>query len=348
MRKATARVCRLYVSLLIGPPEIVDNQLLFADNAHAVALRGFPSWVGAALIAEWYVSSGPRSCGADSVPTPVIELRSSTEARLARAGRDGVLAVRFGRGHLVAVRGGVRVDLAPAAAVVERTLDGLDSRHDPVLLTQTKVAVIGCLASLGVLALHAAGFEVGGDRLLSVGRTNSGKSTLATLALRQGGRVVSDDSLLVWREAGEINVAPLRRNVNLRPATEALLPTRWKQLAGRDGPGGRLTLARTAAPAAFLGRSSPRKLLLCRIDRRRARTKVRRIAQGEAMAGVILATSAAYLAREFPALHQATWGVLHQLISGVACFQVDLGRDVLAAPDEAWDRIQGCFGDPEG
>ncbi len=240
-------------------------------------------------------------------------------------------------------RHAVRVDLTAEEVVIELQHAAEARDAGAALLAQTKVALLRCLASAGALALHAAAFEVGEDGWLCAGASNTGKSTLATLAIRQGGRIVSDDSLLVWRQAETIQVAPLRRDVHLRSATAIILPPEHGRCSAETSPGARVTLTRADMPTVFTPRLIPQKLLLCRIDRRRGRTRVRRISQGEALGGLILATSPAYLARQFPALHRATWAVLEQLVRTVESFHVDLGREVMEDPDGAWASLRKCI-----
>ncbi len=55
------------------------------------------------------------------------------------------------------------------------------------------------------LLVHAAGVEAGGRLYLFAGCSGAGKSTLSRLLMRAGvGRVLSDDRLLLWRDAGGV------------------------------------------------------------------------------------------------------------------------------------------------
>lgn len=320
----------------------MSDFFLFADGAFAVESRGFPPWLPPALAGEWYLSpSAGRSPGGGD-GAPALMLRTVAEETRAGATKGHRFSVRFSPGHMVAQRRAIRVDLAAQEVVIDLPAGRAAAEEDAALLALTKVALLRCLAGAGVLALHAAAFQAGDESFLCVGKSNSGKSTLAALALRQGGRIVSDDSVLIWRQADGAVVAPLRRDVHLRWRTATILP-HAVQDRGLATPGGRVTLSRLSLPALFTPRIAPSKLILCGIDRRRTSTRVRRITQADALAGVILATSAAYLAREFPALHQATWAVVKHLVATVGSFRVDLGRDVLDRPDEAWAHLQRCL-----
>lgn len=322
----------------------MSSRISFADGTFVVPFRGLPQWLLSALGGEWYVSWGTECRPADRHSLQVLVLRSVDGDQPASGSRHGGFSVHIRDGHLVARRHAVRVDLTAEEVVIELQHAAEARDAGAALLAQTKVALLRCLASAGALALHAAAFEVGEDGWLCAGASNSGKSTLATLAIRQGGRIVSDDSLLVWRQAETVQVAPLRRDVHLRPATAIILPPEHRRYSPETSPGARVTLTRADQPTVFTPRLIPRKLLLCRIDRRRTRTRVRRISQGDALSGLILATSAAYLAREFPALHRATWAVAEHLVGTVESFQVDLGREVLEDPDGAWANLQRSIG----
>ena len=52
---------------------------------------------------------------------------------------------------------------------------------------------------LGYITIHAAGIEVSNSGILLCGNSNSGKSTLSTIALLYGGRFLNDDIVFLNR-----------------------------------------------------------------------------------------------------------------------------------------------------
>ena len=80
-------------------------------------------------------------------------------------------------------------------------------------------------ARLGYMALHAAAIEIAGLRLLVVGDSCTGKSTLALAAMACGGKVVSDDWVLLQQDGKHVTASALRSSMQLRTSrpVEALL-----------------------------------------------------------------------------------------------------------------------------
>ncbi|MGN0065020.1 MAG: hypothetical protein ACI379_12330 [Nocardioides sp.] len=84
---------------------------------------------------------------------------------------------------------------ALASEVTVHLVDGVDEDMGAVLVAGTVLSYV--LMLRGALVLHASAVEVG-DRVIGfVGSSGMGKTTLATLLCRDGGRLVTDDVLHV-------------------------------------------------------------------------------------------------------------------------------------------------------
>lgn len=75
--------------------------------------------------------------------------------------------------------------------------------------------VVPLMLSLDSLVLHASSVEVHGGIVAFVGPGGAGKSTLALALARAGFPMVSDDGLLLRREAGNVAVTPAYAGVRL-------------------------------------------------------------------------------------------------------------------------------------
>lgn len=111
------------------------------------------------------------------------------------------------------------------------------------------------LSTAGALVLHAGCFLLRGKRVLVLGQSGYGKSTLCAAALHAGGQVVSDDSLLLHATRDDcLTVYPLRRDLSLRKASLGLIDhtTRDSLAAHHNGTEHKWFLLRDRHPDLFL------------------------------------------------------------------------------------------------
>jgi hypothetical protein len=108
-------------------------------------------------------------------------------------------------------------------------------QHRPIGTTDPPVlqnflfgqAVSFALVRQGLEPVHAAIVDVGGEAIALLGDCTYGKSTLAAAFLAQGCRLVSDDVLVVGREAARLLAQPGTGRIKLNPdSARALLPGR--------------------------------------------------------------------------------------------------------------------------
>ena len=190
----------------------------------------------------------------------------------------------------------------------------------------------------GGLVIHAAAVELEGTALLVIGPARSGKSTLTAALLACGGRVVSDDALLLGLDpGGRFRVAGLRPYLQFRRGTPSLLDGPLQERLQRhviDGEA-RWRLYRDRAPTRFLDIAAPQRLLLLTPDPGGSTT----LDAPESRAGALLEVSAASLFKFgplytlSPTLATRAFHALSRLCNDLPVAKVRLGEDLLRAPE---------------
>ena len=267
---------------------------------------------------------------------PCVHLVEDQSLRPSSWRRRPFRVVRRARGFEAQVGGG-RLQLGPGTTVAVRIPPGLSREAlRNTALPLLRAAVFRAFAEQGFSVLHAAAFEVAERGFLVVGESGTGKSTLAMLALRAGGRVVSDDSVLMGPiVGGRPGVAAFRKDAVLRDAGERIIPPVLRGRLHRALVDGieRPVLARARAPEAFASTVVPQRLFISRVDRRLRGSRCRRTTQADALAALIAASSPLFLAPELGGLRARLLPVLAATVGACAAYRVALGRDVLADPD---------------
>lgn len=267
-----------------------DPSVSFPPLRSVIALESAPAAVATLLADRWMAEAGAGP------PSFRIRWRSVEEG----GSGPGPQAdeVRWdpgdGRGALANRCGRVRVEPRAAASTVELRPPALD--RPECLEPLVEAALAHALAAGGECFLHAAALELRGRSLLVVGDSAAGKSTLAAAAVACGGRVISDDSLLLGLDGGRPLVRGARRNVWLRAGSAALLPALERRGLPTERIGGRIRLARRDAPAAFRISTRPDCLvLLARAGADEPGVVSRRLTQAEALAALLRGTSSLYV-----------------------------------------------------
>ncbi len=178
---------------------------------------------------------------------------------------------RGGDAYSVHYSGHVRFDVevgVPSRITVHgSTSSDLDAA--PLLLQGAVLAVLAALR--GRLAIHASAVTVGDHGVLFVGRTNSGKSTVAALSCAAGARLLSDDVVVVdLTERHTAHVHPGLIELRLRAAAEAIAqlvsPTHTRRAVD-----GRLAVTTASAPCRHV---PVRLVCLIQPDRSAARVAI--------------------------------------------------------------------------
>jgi len=255
--------------------------------------------------------------------------RSWRGRRFLRVKQDRTDLFFFGGGKVAITPGGGQQLMVPASLIQSRS---------PVVEMLLGFAVSHAFALQGGVVLHAAAFELEGRRVLSLGLSGGGKSTLAAAALRAGGRVVSDDLLLAGQDdAGFGRVEALRKDLSLRAPSHRLLPPALARRLSETNFAGesRLMLQRQNCPECFMRGLRPDVILQTTVDRRLKKTRITPLTQADSLSVLIRSASPLFFSARYPAERAAMLPVLLRLAETIRGHRVRLGKDLMAAPETA-------------
>jgi hypothetical protein len=242
-----------------------------------------------------------------------------------------------GGGSFVGPGGRVLWPGDPGQAIVE--LEAGSTRRPELLEPLVEAALTLALAHLGCCFLHAAAMEIGDRRLLVLGASGSGKSTLAAAAVACGGRVVSDDSVLLSAHRGQPLVRTACSDVWLRPGAPRLLAAlRQRGFEAERPREGRYRLRRRLARAAFRTHFTPDGMILLRRDLRRATFRLEPRSQAEALAALASGTSALYLSARARA--PALLALMADCVERLPTCELRVGRWLVEAPNRCLPAIE--------
>jgi hypothetical protein len=229
------------------------------------------------------------------------------------------------------------VTVSPGSAASKVNVTRCASPEEEAELLE--VAVMHGLALQGVAILHGVGFSLGSLNCVAVGPSCSGKSTLAASVITAGGRVVSDDALLVWSTSrNETSVRCFRRDLMLRVESLGVPPEdlRARFCEVPFGTGNRWQLRRDEmGKGCFLDRLKPDVFLALRIDRRLRRSRIREIQRASALLKVLQASTPLYVSPRYPLERRSLLPVLRRLVENTVCCELSLGRDLMSNPAQA-------------
>jgi hypothetical protein len=180
------------------------------------------------------------------------------------------------------------------------------------------------LKTRGVFPIHAAGLERHGKGILVPGRSGCGKSTLSLHLLRQGYRLLGDDTVFVRRSGKGAEMLFFPEEVDVCSETVDLYP----QLAlarnlteDRWQPKARVNLNEVGPNSVI--ESSPTDLLIFPVIAKDGQTRYERVGQTEALAELILY---AFLFMD-PLTSKDNFAVLASLVQSVKCYRLHMGLD---------------------
>ena len=285
---------------------------------------------------------------APAAPETSFEIRWSMDESLDWQPRERPAAVAWRpEGELGVLAGnGGRVLLTPGASESHLQIHP-DVAHRTDHLEPLLEAALGhAMAARGECFLHGAALELRGRRLLVLGASGSGKSTLAAAVAASGGRIVSDDCLILGRVDAQPVARAARRNVWLRPTSAALVPA----LAGRRlrtiaAPDGRLCLDRELSAEAFLLSIEPDVLVVLEpgaafrtetAAHSSSAVTTRRLTQAESLAALLRETSALYVTEaRFERRRRRLLLLLTLLAERLPAVEVRLDSRLLSEPEES-------------
>lgn len=213
----------------------------------------------------------------------------------------------------------------------------------PSLAGALGVALIRCLSITGTLVLHAAVLHYNGLGLLLLGPSGAGKSTLCAASLRAGGRIVSDDVVLVAQKpssaqgAGRVSAYPFRRDMYLRAATRDLLPP---QLVANLKPerrlsGWKLRLGRDLTPAGFSAMEPLDCIAVLGQGARPEHSRASALRSGDTFGHVL----SGRLYQLTPIVRRPLMAAALRLATSLPAVTLDVGTNLLHSPEPELDRI---------
>ena len=195
------------------------------------------------------------------------------------------------------------------------------------------------LASCDLLPVHACAFSWAGRGFLVVGPSRSGKSTLAAAILKIGGRLCSDDAVILSRrELGRLEATWFRRSLLFRTSTEGALPkeillrTRkvWDQVANEN----RLRLDRERIPTLVTNTIEPTVMWLLEPHYNRRKSTVSRATQAEALACLLAESLPIYaMAGQSSETSRAWIRTLVALVASMPAMRIETARDFFDVPE---------------
>jgi hypothetical protein len=223
----------------------------------------------------------------------------------------------------------------------------VEAHHEPPvnLLPQSLHLLLAQqLARSGILTLHAAAILTPNGGILVIGPRGGGKSVLTLSALAAGYGVISDDWILLGRNAEEeIQVERLRPFMMLRQSWAAdQLRTRLPKLATRALNNRPKQLIRLPENTKRFPIGSPINQIWLLNRPRSARGQQTRLApasQSTALARVVEANMPLLFTKAFPAEHNALMHTIKALLKNAPAFEVESGTDIVEEPRDGWTRL---------
>ncbi len=307
--------------------------LRFPPLAGVLALESAPSAVPDLLVGRWMAELAAGTSGGGS-----FLIRWRAAAGPPPAAGDAVQPVEWrpeaGCGVLRNPCGRVLLSPGTEESTVELVAGALER---PACLEPLVEAALGdALAAGGECFLHAAAVELRGRRLLLIGDTGSGKSTVAAAVAACGGRVISDDSLILGRADRRPLVRAARRSLWLRPGSAALLPAlHARGLASQEAADGRIRIDRERSPGAFRLSTEPDCLILLERLSDGEGPVARPLAQAEALAALLRGTSALYVTDDrFADRRRRLFDIMTRFAEELPAIELRLGRSLLESTEE--------------
>jgi hypothetical protein len=204
------------------------------------------------------------------------------------------------------------------------------------------VGINHMLARQGLPGFHGCAFEIDGVGVLGLGESFSGKTTVSVAAMRSGGRLVSDDAVLVIpRNDGVCSLRPVRSFGWLRGRTREIVPSELKERMIETDENGqsRWVLRREDGGCLFVETATPNVVWVQSIDRRLKESRIEAIDHGQVFAALIRASSPLYLSRHCPEIRDKLIPVFRALCEQCRGYRVRLGRRLLEDPVGEMERL---------
>ena len=306
-----------------GQPLLVEAQ--DAWTAHAID----------ALFAGWYLEWEGEA--AEEVSPAAIVMRSAAQAPRMPAGLHAFDVAGGGTCHTDGTTSYIDIDGSivaigqPGLAEVEVWTNGPLALDAPALTRVVTYALSAALRRRRLFELHSAALvhpETGGG-LLIIGPSGSGKSTLTVHLAAAGWPFLTDDVLLLSREAAEVAAWPLRRCFAITSDTFAASQFLQARAAldhvSVPDDDKRLFVPHGVFAADFKDKCVPRTLFFSELTGG-TRSRVSRLSQGDTMARLIRMSPWSCYDRSTAAEHLAVLSALARQSTG---YSLEGGKDLL-------------------
>ena len=304
-----------------------------------------------AVLADWRLELAPvveadadcyqimREPWSDEAQRVCVSSRARQDAKTrmkvkepdARAQPDGLAHLPCGHEDALVGRSGV-VWISPGRRIA-RVAISPDCDDRLAFGELIGAALTHAMALVGCLPLHGMAAEINGIGVLALGDSMAGKSTLALAILHAGGRIVSDDFLLVRSVAGRIVVSALRRDLYIREGSFRLIPADLRELFSSVGAGlGRIRLVQDLAPHSFVDGVSPNVVWFLDGGERSSKLHVAKLSQAETLSSLLRGGSPLLTSKRYRSERLSVLPRLIQVVQPAHCFEVRLGSDLLHSP----------------
>lgn len=308
--------------------------IFLADRLHATALSGVVCVSGRVPLAlgSLYLSGAGRPSwielqAACPIRFDLHPAQSATPSIALACERD------FGDSHIHCHADG------SATVTIGAEHQAGDPRHLPMAMN---LAFALQWARLGHACVHGAMLEVDGCGVLILGQRGAGKSVLSTSALVAGGRIVSDDQLLVGIKDEQIVGERIRAFLSLRQSWAARTlfegsASPWQ--ANRRGSRSFLTVDENDARFPDHARIDQVWLLTRPRTGRQTNSRLEPVSQALLFAELVNATQPILLGPDFPQQRQAMSSLFTRLVSLATPLRLETGMDIVQNPRATWQRL---------
>jgi len=327
------------------PNDVGDLLLSFDELPMRLRLEGLPGEIAHSIARQWLCAIHAADEDTDAYRVrlraePQLRFKPPSSGSAARqirlrastVGATTELRMPGARVSFTAGQRGAEVEVHP------RLL------HFPGLAELTVGGPLGhALALEGSSFLHGAAVIVDDLPILLLGEAGSGKSTVAAAALAAGGKVVSDDSLILYPTASSrFGARTLRRDLFLREGSRAVLPAPLQERLQRVGPAidPRWMLGRGDAASTFCTAIEPAALCVLRRDRRLKAFRLTALNQAMALTVLLEANSSPHLLQPgFEGEQRRLLSLWSRLASRLPAFELRLGPAMLDSPAEIFAEV---------
>lgn len=209
--------------------------------------------------------------------------------------------------------------------------------HQPDFVYGLVLALCLLLRERGWFGLHGAGLVYQGQGILLIGRSDTGKSTLAYSLVRRGWHFLTDDALLVHLENGAVEAVSFRKDFGLDPESTRYFPELADCSEGQPtDPNKRRIQMERLYPGRFCARLRPVALVFPALTGQ-SQSLVHPLRRSEAFGRLLQASL--LLGRADDPMERHLLNVMEQLVNQAPAYQLALGSDVLRQPE----RLEGLL-----